>query len=197
MPRRTRRTVHRSPSSGAESVAGRPLQRFVVAGLVALLVISIATVLVARNTARDIALRQAKSQGFRLAKAMDPSLNVRALRHPHSTPARNLKGQIDTRLDDKSLVHVKVLNGAGRVVWSDPANQPGDTTPLKPRVAGILGTKNVVAAMSDSAEGEQEEINGSPVLEVHVGAKSAEGVPLVIESWWSAGMLERNTAAIM
>ncbi|MFL6132773.1 MAG: sensor histidine kinase, partial [Nocardioidaceae bacterium] len=152
---------------------------------------------VARNTARDIALRQAKSQGFRLAKAMDPSLNVRALRHPHSTPARNLKGQIDTRLDDKSLVHVKVLNGAGRVVWSDPANQPGDTTPLKPRVAGILGTKKVVAVMSDSAEGEGEEIDGNPVLEVHVGATSTEGVPLVIESWWSASMLDRNTAAIM
>src|SRR3954453_23010005 len=104
MPRRTRRTVHRSSSSGAESVAGRPLQRFVIAGLVALLVISIAMVLVAWNTARDIALRQAKSQGFRLAKAMDRSLNVRALRHPDSTSAADLTRQIAPRLDDKSLV---------------------------------------------------------------------------------------------
>src|SRR3954452_13988984 len=175
MPRRTRRTVHRSPSSGAESVAGRPLQRFVIAGLVALLVISVATVLVARNTARDIALRQAKSQGFRLARAMHPSLKVSELRHPDSTPAVNLRRQIDPRLDDKSLVHVKILNSAGRVIWSDPPNEPRDTTPLKPRVAGILGTKKVVAVMSDSAEGEGEEIDGNPVLEVHVGAKSADG----------------------
>jgi len=197
MPRRTRRTVHRSPSSEAEGVAGRALQRFVIAGLVALLVISIATVLVARNTARDIALRQAKSQGFRLARAMHPSLEVSELRHPNSTPAVDLRRQIKPRLDDKSLLHVKVLNSAGRVVWSYPANEPGDTTPLKPRVAGILGTKKVVAVMSDTAEGEGESSNGSPVLEVHVGAKSAEGVPLVIESWWSASMLDRNTAAIM
>src|SRR3954447_18603221 len=101
MPRRTRRAVHPSSSSGAESVAGRALQRFVVAGLVALLVISIATVLVARNTARDIALRQAKSQGFRLARAMHPSLNVSELRHPNSTLAADLRRQIKPRLDDK------------------------------------------------------------------------------------------------
>src|SRR3954454_22189375 len=196
MPERTRRAVGSPSPSGAESVARSALQRFMVAGLVALLVVSIATVVVARSTARDIALRQAKSQGFRLAAAMHRSLQVRELQDPDSAAAAELKRQIDPRLSD-ALVHVKILDRAGRVVWSDPPNEPGDTTPLKPRVAGILGTKKVVAVMSDSAEGEQEEINGSPVLEVHVGAKSAEGVPLVIESWWSAGMLERNTTAIM
>ena len=46
MPRRRRRAVESSSQSGAERVARRALQRFVVAGLVALLLISIATVLV-------------------------------------------------------------------------------------------------------------------------------------------------------
>ena len=197
MPGKTRRAVDPPSQTGAESVARRALQRFMVAGLVALLVVSIATVVVARSTARDIALRQAEAQGFRLAAAMHRSLKVRELRHPHSTAAEKLKSQVDPRLTD-ALVHVKVLNRAGRVVWSDPADAPGDTTPLKPRVAGILGTEKVVAAMSDSAEGEGERSsNGQPLLEVHVGAVSTDGDPLVIESWWSAGMLQRNTTAIM
>jgi signal transduction histidine kinase len=197
MPGKMRRAVGSPSPSGADSVARSALQRFMVAGLVALLVVSIATVVVARSTARDIALRQAKAQGFRLAAAMHPSLQVRELQHPHSAAAAKLKSQIDPRRDDKSLLHVKILNSAGGVVWSDPANEPGDTTPLKPRVADILGKKKVVAVMSDSADGEGEEFNGDPVLEVHVGAKSVDGDPLVIESWWSAGMLQRNTAAIM
>jgi signal transduction histidine kinase len=197
MPRRRRRAVESSPQSGAERVARRALQRFVVAGLVALLLISIATVLVARSTARDIALSEAKNRGNRLAELMRPSLQLSDLRHAGSEPARDLRRLIDQRLTDKTLVHVKILRDSGRVAWQEPPNGRGNTIPLKPRVAEILGTNRVVAAMSDSPGGDGEVFKGNPVLEVHVGARSTDGTPLVIESWWSADMLDRNTAAIM
>lgn len=197
MPRRRRRAVESSSQSGVERVARRALQRFVVAGLVALLLISIATVLVARSTARDIALSEAENRGNRLAELMRPALQLSELRHAHSKPARDLQRLIDQRLRDNTLVHVKVLRSSGRVAWQDPSNGRGDTIPLKPRVAEILGTNRVVAAMSDSAGGDGEVFKGNPVLEVHVGARSRSGTPLVIESWWAADMLDRNTAAIM
>lgn len=197
MPGRRRRAVDSSPQSGVERVARRALQRFVVAGLVALLLVSIATVLVARSTARDIALSEAKDRGNRLAMSMRPWLQMRELRQGNTVPAMTLKRDIDTRRRDHNLVHVKILRGSGRVVWQDPLNGRGDTTPLKPRVAEILGTNRVVAAMSDSPGGDGEVFNGNPVLEVHVGARSTDGTPLVIESWWAADMLDRNTTAIM
>ena len=197
MPRRRRRAVESSSQSGAERVARRALQRFVIAGLVALLLVSIATVLVARSTARDIALREAKDRGSRLAELMRPSLQLSELRHAQSIPARDLQRLITQRRKDHTLVHVKVLRGSGRVAWQDPPNGRGNTIPLKPKVAEILGTNRVVAAMSDSAGGDGEVFRGNPVLEVHVGARSTDGTPLVIESWWSADMLDRNTAAIM
>jgi signal transduction histidine kinase len=197
MPGRTRRVRNVSSRSGGEGVARRALQRFVVAGLVVLLMVSIATVLVARSTARAIALAEAEDRGERLAKMMKPSLQLSELRRPDSAPAEKLEDQISPRIDDESLVHVKVLGRTGRVLWQDPSDDGGKVTPLKPRVASILGTEGVVSAMSDSPGGEGERIHGNPVLEVHVGARSAEGVPLVIESWWSADMLAKNTTAVM
>ena len=185
------------PQSGAERVARRALQRFVIAGLVALLLISIATVIMARSTAREIALREAKDRGARLAKQMDRWLQVEELQDARSKPSVQLRDDIGSRLNDKSLVHVKVLTRTGRIVWQDPSKGPRAVTPLKPRVAEIPGTHRVVAAMSDQPGGDGESIDGNPVLEVHVGAKARDGTPLVIESWWSAAMLDNNTTSIM
>jgi signal transduction histidine kinase len=197
MPRRTRDTTTSTPETGADSVVSRALRRFVIGGLLALLVISIATVLVARSSARAIALREAKDRGARLAQVMHPSLPVNALNRTPSMPTRKLDDLVDSRLSDRTLVHVKVWTRDGHVIWSDQPGLRGEVQQLRPRVKEIFGTKRTVAAMSDSASGDGEQVNGRTVLEVHVGATSVDGVPVVIESWWSADMLDRNTTAIM
>ncbi|MDX6326334.1 MAG: hypothetical protein QOK15_2688, partial [Nocardioidaceae bacterium] len=153
-------------------VLARSLRRFTVAGLLVLLVIGVATVLVARSSARDIALREAKDRGARLAQILQPSLQVQGLGDPHSAESRELDRQVLPRLNDKTLVQVRVWSKDGRVVWSDRPEIRGRVLTLNPEVRRIFGTDDVLVAMSDSAGGDRESIHGRTVLEVHVGATS-------------------------
>jgi signal transduction histidine kinase len=186
-----------SLDTGGGSVLARAMRRFTAAVVLVLLIIAVATVLVARSSARDIALREATDRGARLARIMHPSLQVGELSSPGSANSRELDRQIRPRLNDNSLLQVRVWSADGRVVWSDEPEIRGSVRPLNPSVKEIFGTREVVAAMSDSPAGDQERVNGRTVLEVHVGTTSVDDVPLVIESYWSADMVEANTRAIM
>jgi hypothetical protein len=161
-----------SLDTGGGSILLRAMRRFTAAGVLVLLIIAVATVLVARNSARDIALREATDRGARLARIMHPSLQVDHLSSPGSANSRELDRQIRPRLNDNSLLQVRVWSQDGRVVWSDEPEIRGSVLPLNPAVKEIFGTRDVVAAMSDSPAGDQERVNGRTVLEVHVGTTS-------------------------
>src|SRR4051794_4107236 len=102
------------------------------------------------------------------------------------------------RLVDGSIVHIKVWDRTGRVIWADEHGLPGRIFPLEPAVAALFGTNNVIAESSnlEGAENQFERSEG-PLVEVYTGVQDADGVPLVFESYWSTDRVEADRREIL
>src|SRR3954452_14117150 len=122
------------PRPGGRNVVAKALLRFMVGGLLALLVIGVATVLLAQKSARDIALHDAQTRGRMFARVTAaPALHVGELAaDPQSMESREFDGAMRNRLKDKSIRHIKVWGGDGTMIWSDKPGQRGRRYPLEP-----------------------------------------------------------------
>jgi signal transduction histidine kinase len=182
------------------SVVAKALLRFVAGGLVALLVIGIATVLMAQKSARDLALHDAQTRGRMFARvAAAPVLHVREMAaDPRSMESREFDDTMRNRLSDRSIRHIKVWARDGTMVWSDEPGQRGRKYPLEPAIQRLFGTTGTVASMSSLDNGDDaDQRDDGPLLEVHVGATSADDVPVVVETYWSSGMIKDNSQALV
>src|SRR3954447_2674322 len=188
------------PRPEGRNVVAKALLRFMVGGLLALLVIGVATVLLAQKSARDIALHDAQTRGRMFARVTAaPALHVGELAtDPQAMESREFDGAMRNRLSDKSIRHIKVWGSDGTMIWSDKPGQRGRRYPLEPPIQRLFGTTGVVASMSDLDNGDDaDQSNDGPLLEVHVGATSADGVPVVVETYWSSDMIKDNSRALV
>ena len=189
-----------SSPSATESVVPRALRRFIAGGLLVLVVVSLASVLVARNVARNLALDDARSRGVMFSKVTKTVLNVGDLRnHRHTTDYTEFQKAMRTRLDEGSIAHIKVWDRSGRVIWADQAQFRGKRIPMEPSVRKLFEANRDNVAISDLNNRNDEDLPSGrrDLLEVHVAQTSVDGVPVVIESDWAADRLDENRDTIM
>src|SRR5436305_10970393 len=121
--------------------------RFVVGSLVALLAIAVGTLFVAKGVAEHAALREAKTRGAALARVVaGPLVNV-DVRQGDKDKLALLNEALRSRLREGSIVHMKVWDADGQVLWSDEHSLRGRRFQLEPSVRNIFGTNRVVADM--------------------------------------------------
>ncbi|KQU68848.1 hypothetical protein ASD62_02375 [Phycicoccus sp. Root563] len=183
-------------------VGGRSLAfavtRYLLSSAVVLVAVGIAVVLVARTLAADIALGEARVRGAAFAHTVAAPLVDAAVRRGDPARTTVFANVMRARLQDGSIVHVKLWGPDGKVIWSDESALIGERYPLDADVAELFGTEKVTAAVSDLTKVENVEDRPSrQLLEVYAGAHDAEGQPIVFESYWSTDRMRADNRDIV
>src|SRR4051812_6918632 len=97
----------------------RAMFRFVAGSLVALVAVGFATLVVANNVAQSAALRDAGTRGGTFGRATAGSLINAAVRRGDPQQLGKLDFAMRNRLLDGSLVHIKMWEQDGTIIWSD------------------------------------------------------------------------------
>lgn len=180
------------------TVTRSALRRFLLWTLLALAVVGVGTVLLARPLAEQMALRDVATRGGGLARAVVAPLVDHHVRAGEPGPTGTLDYLLKNRMRDGSIAHMKIWTQEGQVLWSDETDLIGHTFPLDPDVAALFGSEEVTAAVSDLSKAENAEERGSgELLEVYAGLHDAEGAPLVFESYWTAEPMHEDEAALL
>jgi signal transduction histidine kinase len=184
----------RPPSSAAR----RAVYRFAAGSLLVLLVVGLASFVVARDLAKDTALKEARVRGAAFARGVGAPLVNSGVRTGDPVQMSKLNEVLRNRLVDGSIVHIKLWDRAGRVLWSDEHGLPGHVFRLEPAVAALFGTDNVIAESSSRNNPENKLEEGeAPLVEVYTGVRDADGVPLVFESYWSTDRVDADRREIL
>jgi signal transduction histidine kinase len=186
------------PGGPRETVFGRAATQFVIASLVVLVLLAVGTFLVARQLAGDLALRDARSRGTTYAHSVVGPIINSAVRAGDPTARATLDVLMRSRIEDGSIQHIKIWAPDGEVLWSDEPGLAGTRFELEDKVSALFGTEDSTADISDlsKVENAQDRAAGQ-LLEVYVGAHDADGVPIVVESYWTTEHLTENQSAIL
>jgi signal transduction histidine kinase len=174
------------------------LLRFAAAAAVAFLVVGLATVFVAYQISRDVALRHAEARGASFARVVAAPLVDDRLRKGDRHALRDFSRVMDNRLAEKTIVHIKVWDQRGRVLWSDTPGQRGQVYPLEPAVARVARTGGAIASMSELDRPENAgDTATSPLLKVYVGTRDKQDEPVLVETYWASSQIDTDVRAVM
>src|SRR3954451_4673133 len=172
--------------------------RYAAGSVVVLLAVGLASFVVARDLAKDTALKEARVRGAAFARGVGAPLVNHGVRTGDDTQMSRLNDVLRNRLVDGAIVHIKLWDSAGRVLWSDEPGLPGRVFRLDPAVAHLFGTDDVIAESSSRGKPENElEGSDGPLVEVYTGVRDADGVPLVFESYLSTDRVDADRSEIL
>ena len=182
-PRREPAPAARSrlPPVEPPSVA-RPVAKFVVAGLIAVLAFGIGSLLVLRELGRREAINEARAVATLAAQGIvEPNLEQGLLSGDPKALAR-LDYVVRARVLSDRIVRVKIWSPAGVILYSD-----------EPRVVGdrySLGHDELEALRDGAARAELSDLEGrenrfergqGELLEVYTRIRAPDGSPLLVE----------------
>ena len=193
MPQRSTAT----PAADTRTVRSRTVRRFVWWGLVVLAVCSVGAGLAVSSAASDIAVRDDSAHGVSFARNVVAPLVDRAVRRGDPAALAALDAAARSPLRDGAMVRVKVWAADGHVIWSDADALFGESFALEPEEAALFGTEGVLASVSDltKAENAQEQAFDE-LLEVYAAARDADGLPILVESYWNTDRIVRDEVVI-
>jgi len=158
--------------------------QFAAGGLAAVLVISLAVVLVLRSYARDQAVRNARDIAVAEARAGVVPYLTDALVQGDPTALTNLDSTVRGRLLNDRVVRIKVWDATGRIVYSDESRLINTRFPLADEELTALRTGTSHAEVSDLSRPENTfERFQKKLLEVYVGERTPRGTPLLFEAY--------------
>src|SRR5437763_15828657 len=114
------------------STVRNAVYRYAAGSLVVLLAVGLASFVVARDLAQDTALREARVRGAAFARGVGAPLVNHGVRTGDPAQMSRLNQVMRNRLVDGSIVHIKLWDSTGRVLWSDEPGLPGRVFPLDP-----------------------------------------------------------------
>jgi signal transduction histidine kinase len=173
------------------------LVRFAASTVVLLLVLMVATLLLANRIAEQEALRDARTQAYNIANlVVAPLVNAKVRAHAPGA-STELTTVMRNRMGDGSVIHVKLWDKDGTVLWSDEKNLVGRRFPQTEDVRGIVGTRQVIAEVSPLTKAENAgEQQDNELLEVYAGTRDADQQPLVFEAYFSTDSMRHDQQAI-
>jgi two-component system NarL family sensor kinase len=173
------------PESQAPLVsARRTVAVFLLAGLVALALATIAALLVVRHIAQGEAIREAKEL-TRLAatSAVQPDLSD-ALLDGKPRAVAHLDASVRRRVLHQPVVRVKLWTPSGRILYSDQRALIGQRYSLRPQEQLAIRRRIVAAEVSDASEPENRYERGlGKLLEVYLPVQTPSGEPLLYEEY--------------
>jgi signal transduction histidine kinase len=169
--------------SGGSAVRSA-VARFLAAGLVVLLVISVPVAFWMRSIAERIALDHAVATAQQIADhAVVPHVTDGLLEQDAAALAR-LRAALDPLVRDRHIVRIKIWTPDGRIVYSDQAELIGKQYELEGWARDLLlgGPGQATFEAQDGPENTYEAGQGE-LVEVYVASVTPSGVPLIFESY--------------
>lgn len=154
-------------------------------GIVAIVLLAVASFLVLRETSTDEAVRDARHQNRVLATSVvEPALTDEA-----STGDGGFVERFDEivhrRILPTGVTRVKIWNRAGRIVYSDEARLDGHAFPLGADERAVLAHGGSDAGVSDLTAPENRfEVPDRKLLEVYGQVRTPDGTPLLFETYF-------------
>src|SRR3954454_5751500 len=190
-------------SSSPEDRQSKPavrqaLVRFLLGSVLALVILAAGTVYVGSRIAEDQALSEARNVAKLLAQRVAAPLVTEAYRQGDPRAKRRLESAMRERIRDGSIVHIKLWNPDGTVLWSDESNMIGHAYPIEEEDQKLFGTTDATADVStlDKKENVNEQASGE-LLEVYAGARDQTKRPIMFEAYLPLDTLHRQEVAII
>jgi signal transduction histidine kinase len=175
----------------ADRVAHRAVVQFVVRSVLALLVVGLATFVVASRIATREARHEAETRGEGFAVGVAAPLVNHALREGRPDAVDRFDRVMRNRLEVGTITHINVLDVDGQVIWADQSGLQDRRFQFPPEVQTQLGHDFTVAVKpSDESSAEGEEDPQDEMYEVYSGTTDANGQPVILETCWTTGAVE-------
>ena len=161
--------------------------QFALAGLVALAVFLVGSLVVLRDLGRTEALRDARQFAVLTGQGIiEPELGAGVLDGDPAALAA-VDRVVQERVLGERVVRVKIWTREGRIVYSDEPRLIGSTYPLDESKLDVLRTGTTRAELSDLTGPENRFERGQGQLyEVYLPIRSPDGTPLVFETYQRA-----------
>jgi two-component system, NarL family, sensor kinase len=192
--RRLRRAI------GAGWGIHRELLVFVGGAVLALLLVSLGTVLIITQVARSFAVTNAEQTTARLADLVVGPLLDGVLADGELTDNVARRAELDravaNRLQDGSIISIYVWAADGRVVYSSNAGKIGRRFGPAPEIADVLRDGVAISAVRDGVPDQlRSGSNGqdSRAVEVYVPLRLAGQAPLAFEAYYRYDQVEQAT----
>jgi two-component system, NarL family, sensor kinase len=178
-------------SARAEATPIRPvsigalLLRFTVAGLLVMAVVSLVMAFLARQAANEQAVDSARDIAWVTARGIvEPRLEPGVVAGDPEALTR-FDAAMRRYVLQGSLIRVKVWSADGRIIYSDESRQIGQTFPLGHEEEEALRKQTADSEISDLSRSENElERSYGKLLEVYVGVRNEQGVPMLFEAYF-------------
>lgn len=172
--------------------------KFLVTGLLVLVVVAIPVFVWVRAVSRDLATQDILHLTQRLANyAISPVLTNDLLVHDPAAVA-----QIDERMkpwiSDAEILRIKVWSAEGTVLYSDKHELIGSTFAPEPWAQDLLagGPGVVTLGVQESEENIYESSNGR-LVEVYVASRNASGIPLLFEVYFDDDVVLHTQSKVL
>ena len=171
--------------SGDQISVGRLILRYVVTGLMALVVVSVATVYLSRTIGTQEAINNAIRAATLVAEvAVQPELTDAAVRGDPDALAA-VDQAVRAHVVRDSLVRVKLWDRDGRIFYSDEQRLIGQRFALRDDELAVLDTGVPRAEISDLSDPENlYEEPAVELLEVYERVETPTGTPVLAEAYF-------------
>jgi signal transduction histidine kinase len=183
IPRPTR-GADADPAIGRWPVA-RPVAQFLAAGLIAVLIVGVATAAASRRVGQREAIADARSTTLVRAQSLVEPVVEDGLADGDPAAVQAIADAVQRGVIDDSLVRVKIWTGDGRIVYSDVRALEGSVYPLGEEERDALDTGVIEAEVSDLSRPENRyERPFGKLLEVYLPIRTPNGDRLLFEAYY-------------
>jgi signal transduction histidine kinase len=182
-------TAQDVPGKGGSAVRSAVV-RFLAAGLVVLLVISVPVAFWMRSIAERIALDHAVETAQQIADHAVAPLVTEGLLEQDAAALARLRAGLDPLVRDRHIVRIKMWTADGRILYSDQAGLIGKQYELEGWAQDLLkgGTGQATFESQDGPENTYEAGHGE-LVEVYVASVAPSGMPLIFETYLDAAVV--------
>ncbi|WP_166784260.1 sensor histidine kinase [Cryobacterium gelidum] len=174
------------------------MQRFLLTGLIALVVVAVPVGLWVRAQAAANALNNAVLLTQRLADFSLGPLLTEAVLDGVAGADRQLNERLEPRLADGALVRIKVWDASGRVIYSDLPMLVGRRFDLPSWAPDLLAGGQGRASLEAQNEVENQFESGTgDLVEVYVRTIAVDGQALVVEAYFDDADVRADQSSVL
>lgn len=180
------------------SAVRQAIVRFLLTGVIVLLVVAVPVTFWVRWVAHEIVVRDALRLTHRLADEAVPAALSEGLRAADPTALAAVEDRLAPWLTDESILRVKIWGADGTVLYSDVPELIGATFELDPGAKELLAGGPGTVDVGEQAEEENvHEAGAGALVEVYVASHRTGEEPILVEAYFDGDVLRRSQGHIL
>jgi two-component system NarL family sensor kinase len=181
-------TVSPSTDAAGRWTVAQQVSQFMVAGLIAVVIVGFATLIASRRIGEREAVVDARTTALVRAQGVVEPAVTNGLLTGQPAAVAAVAHVVESAVLDKSLVRVKIWNREGAIVYSDEAALEGKRYKLGADELAALDKGEIQADVSDlSAPENHYERSQKKLLEVYLPIRTPNGQRLLFEAYFRYG----------